>query len=112
MKLFGELEAALRAQVDIDKRDVWVQILVKPKRLSAIGCHTDDADTRTCEKRARSVAEISAVINDQTAHGATRGRTPDQRRRSWMTLHPGYLELCEGSYQESAFMVGITDLPG
>ena len=88
MKLFGDIETALNPQVNVYQCDIRVQLLVKGKRFSAIGGRTDDADPRACKQGARRVAEISAVINDQTAHRATHGRTQNQTRRSQMASHP------------------------
>jgi thiamine monophosphate synthase len=52
-----------------------MQVFVIPKRLSAIGRLTDNADSRALEHGARGVAKFSAVINDQTAHTAARRNT-------------------------------------
>ena len=75
VELLREREPVLAAEVDVDQRHVGMQIFVIPKRLSAIGCLTDYADSRALEHGARGVAKIGAVVNDQTAHIATRGNT-------------------------------------
>jgi hypothetical protein len=75
IKLLGEFESALGAQVDVYQRDVGVQFPVKPQRFSAIGRHTDNGDPRALEHRDRGVAKFRAVVNDQAAHVATRGNS-------------------------------------
>ena len=87
MKPLGEFEAALGAQRDVYQRDVGVQFTVKPQRFSTIGRHTDNADPRAFEHRARGVAKFRAVVNDQAAHAATRGNSQPQLRRCGRAPH-------------------------
>src|SRR6478735_8042868 len=61
-------------ETGVDHRDVGVKILVILQCLSAIGC-LDYADSRPLEHCARGIAEIGAIVNDQTAHVATSGNT-------------------------------------
>src|SRR5215217_8896392 len=82
MKSVGELESVFGAKVHVDQGHVGVQILVTPKRLSAIGRQSDHIDSRATEHRARGVAKISAVIDYQATHVALRANTLVQRRRS------------------------------
>ena len=87
IELFGELESIFAAKVDVDQRDIWMEILVKPKRLSAIACLTDNAYAGPLEHRACGIAEFRAVVNDQAAHVGSRGKHTSELRRCSPSLH-------------------------
>ncbi len=72
VKLPHEIQAALAAEVDVDQRDVWMELLDASQRLGTARRHAYDRDPLKFQEASRSVQELRAVVDDQTAqrHGS------------------------------------------
>ena len=68
-ELDGEIESALGAEVDVHQGEVGPQLTILGKRFDTVAGDPYDRDTRALEHAARGIAEVGAVIDDQTAHG-------------------------------------------
>jgi hypothetical protein len=63
----GELEAALAAELDVQERDVRVELLGASERLRAGRRDPDHGNSLPLQKGAGRLQEVGAVIDDEAA---------------------------------------------
>src|SRR5690349_8596502 len=68
MQILDEFDAALGAEVDIDKGHIRIEVPDEPDGLGTRGRRPDDADSIDLEQFACGSDESGVVIDDQTAH--------------------------------------------